>query len=95
MADLYSYAVVDEGQTSRSVDSGTAEKVQWKKQMSVAKPLEAEKILNTRIAKKTKREYLEYLVKWKDHPVEDFTWMDVATLQKAGYSVEDLMSESP
>ena len=70
-------------------------KQQWAKQMLVAKILEAEKILDTRVSKKTRRkEYLEYLFKWKDHPREDFTWMDEATLQKIGHSVEDLMSRS-
>ena len=59
------------------------------------KPLEAKKILNTKVAKKTKgKEYLEYLVKWKDRLVEDSNRMDVATLQKTGYYVEDLMSRT-
>ena len=92
---LYSYTVVDEGETSKSVDRGTTKKSQWRKQMPVAKPLEAEKILNAKVAKKTRRkEYLKYLVKWKDHSVEDSTWMDVVALRKVGYSVEDLMSGS-
>ena len=43
------------------------------------KPLEAEKILDTRLTKNTRgREYLNYLVKWKEHPEEDATWMSVA-----------------
>lgn len=49
--------------------------------MTVAKSLEAEQILDTCVAKKTRREEcLEYLVKWKDCPMEDSTWMDEATL---------------
>ena len=65
------------------------------KQMPLATNLEAEHILDTRVTKKTgKKEYLEYLVKWKDHPMEDSTWMDETTLQQAGHSVEDLMSRS-
>ena len=27
------------------------------------------------------RDYLEYLVKWKEHPVEYSTWMNVAELE--------------
>jgi len=49
-------------------------------------------ILDTKVANKTRgKEYLEYLMKWKGHPVEDSTWMNVASLQKVGYYVEDLM----
>ena len=44
--------------------------------MPVAQPLEAEEILDTKMAKSTRqKDYLEYLVKWKAHPVEDATWM--------------------
>jgi hypothetical protein len=32
-------------------------------------------ILDKRVGKKTRRkEYYEYLVKWKNHPVEDASW---------------------
>jgi len=55
--------------------------------MQMVKSLEAEQILDTHVAKKTKRkEYLEYLVKWKDCSMEDSTGMDEATRQKAGHS---------
>ena len=65
------------------------------KQMPLATSLEAEHILDTRVTKKTRRkEYLEYLVKWKDRPMEDSTWMDEPGLQKVGHSIEDLMSRS-
>jgi hypothetical protein len=37
--------------------------------MPIAEKPHIEKILDQRIAKKTKRKvYYEYLVKWKDHP---------------------------
>ena len=62
--------------------------------MPLATSLEAKHILDTHVTKKTrKKEYLEYLVKWKEHPMEDSTWMDEAVLQQASYSVEDLMSK--
>jgi len=65
------------------------------KTMPTAKTLEAEMILGTKVAKKTREEeYLEYLVERKGRPVEDSTWMNVAALQKACYSIEDLMSRS-
>ena len=63
--------------------------------MPLATNLEAKHILDTHVTKKTrKKEYLEYLVKWKDHPMEDSTWMDEGALQKAGHFVEDITSRS-
>ena len=56
---------------------------------------EIEGILSTQVAKKTRRkEYLRYLVKWRDRPMEDSSWLDAAQIQKAGYSVEELMERS-
>ena len=57
--------------------------------------LEAKHILDTCVTKKTRnKEYLEYLIKWKDRSMEDSSWMDEAVLQQAGHSMEDLMSKS-
>ena len=40
-------------------------------------------ILDKRVGKKTRRkEYYEYLVKWKGHPVEDASWENEAEIQK-------------
>ena len=62
--------------------------------MPMAEGPKVERILDTRVAKNTKgKEYMEFLVKWKDRPMEDSTWMSVATLQKAGFYVEDLMNK--
>jgi hypothetical protein len=50
-------------------------------------------IIDKRISKKTKRkEYFEYLVKWKGHPVEDASWEDETTIQKHGQTVKELMN---
>ncbi|WP_172440233.1 chromo domain-containing protein [Escherichia coli] len=47
----------------------------------MAKSLEAEQILDTRVSKKTIiKEYLEYLVKWKGCLMEDSNWMDEEAL---------------
>ena len=63
--------------------------------MPMIKDLEAERILDTRVENRTRRkEYMEYLVKWKDRLMEDSTWMSVATQNKANFSIEDLMSRS-
>lgn len=63
--------------------------------MPTTRPIEAEAILETKIAKRsTCKEYLEYLVKWHGHPEEDSTWMSETDLEKKGYVVEDLMRRS-
>jgi hypothetical protein len=66
VADLYPYRAGE-------VKTGTEQPViQWMKQMPVAEKPEMECILDKRVGKKTKRkEYFEYLVKWKNHLVED------------------------
>ena len=67
--------------------------VKWEKKMPMEKPLEAENILDTGIAKKTRGiEYLDYLVKCKENLEEDATWMSVAEIEKKGYSIEELMN---
>jgi hypothetical protein len=72
------------------------EEVQWMKQLPTTKQLQMEKILDQKIVKKTrKQDYYEYLVKWKDLPTEDATWMTVAEIQKHGKQFEDLMDKSP
>jgi len=54
-----------------------------------------EKILDTRMLKNTRgHEYSEYLVKWKNHPLEDATWVTAALIQKSGSIVEGLMNNS-
>lgn len=63
--------------------------------MPMEKRLESEFILETKVAKNIiGKEYLEYLVNWKCHLINDSTWMNVTTLQKASYSIKDLMRKS-
>ena len=63
--------------------------------MPLENPLEAKTILDWKVTKRTRgKEYYEYLIKWKDKPVEYSTWMSVAYLQQSNYSLEDLMSRS-
>ena len=52
--------------------------------------------MDTRISKKTRgKEYYEYLIKWKDRPLEDSAWMTATILQKGGVTIEDIMDRSP
>jgi len=96
VADLFPYTanseddnVVRPEQDTQVGDSS------WMRHMPSVQPHEIEKILDTQVAKKTRRkEYLRYLVKWKNRPIEDSSWLDAAQIQKAGYSVEELMERS-
>jgi hypothetical protein len=52
--------------------------------------------LDKRVGKKTRRkEYFEYLVKWKNHPMEDASWENEAMIQKHGQTMQELMDRSP
>jgi hypothetical protein len=66
IADLYPYR-------AEEAETGTeGPEVQWQKQLPVAEKPPMECIMDKRIGKKTRRKkYFEYLVKWKNHPVED------------------------
>ena len=49
-------------------------------------------IINTKVVKSTrKKDYLEYMVKWKKRPTKDSTWMSAAELETKGFTVVDLM----
>jgi hypothetical protein len=39
--------------------------------------------------------YHEYLVKWKDHPMEDLSWVVEPDILKHGKIVQELMDKSP
>jgi hypothetical protein len=91
ISDLYPYRTEDEG-------AGTNEQpvIQWQKQLPVAQKPEMECILDKRTGRKTRRkQYFEYLVKWKNHPVEDASWETEAVIQKHGHTVQQLMDRSP
>jgi hypothetical protein len=53
-------------------------------------------ILDKRVSNKTRRkQYFEYLVKWKNHPVEDARWESEAEIQKHGHTMCEIMDRSP
>jgi hypothetical protein len=66
VSDLYPYKTEEKGTRDEQLE------IQWTKQMPIAEKPQMESILDKRISKKTRRkQYFEYLVKWKGHPVED------------------------
>jgi len=90
VADLYPYRMDDTKETNGQ------EEIQWEQQMPIAEQPQIEKILDQRIVKKSRRKtYFEYLVKWKDHPMEDVSWITEVDIQKHGKAVWELMDRSP
>ena len=56
----------------------------------VTKP-QIESILDKKFTKKTRRgTYYSYLVKWKDRPNEDATWMTKVEIEKVGYQFDTI-----
>jgi hypothetical protein len=50
----------------------------------------------TEIERKTRRKmYPEYLVKWKDHPVEDSCWVNELDILKHGRILREIMDNIP
>ena len=91
VADLYPYVAGDTGTFTQGQDP--IEDLQWVRQMPVAQPLDVEAILDTKVVKSTgKRDYLDYLVKWKERPTGDSTWMSAAELEAIGFTIADLMN---
>jgi hypothetical protein len=79
IADLYPYRDEEAGAKDEK------EEIQWTKQMPIAEKSQMESIIDKRINRKIRRkEYFEYLVKWKGHPVEDASWEDEEAIQKHG-----------
>jgi len=53
------------------------------------------KKLEQKISKRTRRnDYYEYLVKWKDHIVEDVSWLNEEGIQH-GKEFKDIMENIP
>jgi hypothetical protein len=64
--------------------------------MSTIEKPQMEKILEQRVGRKAKRKmYPEYLVKWKDHPVEDSSWVTEPDILRHRKTVREIMDRSP
>jgi hypothetical protein len=89
VVDLYPYRAEELGVEDEQ------EKIQWTKQIPVAEKPQMESIIDKRINRKTRRkEYFEYLVKLKGHPIEDASWENEEEIQRHGQTVQDFMNRS-
>jgi hypothetical protein len=89
ISDFYPYRAEEAGANSEKTE------VQWTKKIHVAIKPQMESILDKRVSKKTRRkEYFEYLVKWKGHPVEDVSWENEEEIHKHGQTMQKLMNRS-
>jgi hypothetical protein len=89
ISDLHPYKAEEAGVENEQ------KKVHWTKQMPIAENPQMESIIDKRVSRKTgRKEYFEYLVKWKGHPVEDSSWEDEVEIQKHGQTMQDLMNRS-
>jgi hypothetical protein len=90
ISDLYPYR-------AKETETGNEKLViQWTKQMPFEDNPQMECILDKRVSQRTRRkQYFEYLVKWKNHPVEDASWKTEAEIQRHGQTVCELMDRSP
>ena len=94
VSDLYLYHA-DESRWS-TVQEGASLEVSWEEQLPRATSTILERTLDTRVSKKPRgKKYYEYLIKWKDHPMEDSTWMTTTMIHKSCVTIEDLMDRSP
>lgn len=56
------------------------------KQLPRKEPDQIEDILDSRIGRSTRSsKYMEYLVKWKDRPIEDSSWISQAKVDRLGF----------
>eukprot|EP00253_Pinus_taeda_P002905 PITA_02905 len=83
VVDLFPYTTSpEEGSTARPTWDIQEGSDTCMRQMPYAQPLEIERILDTQVAKRTRqKEYLQYLVKWKNRPIEDSSWLNTRQIE--------------
>ena len=68
ISDLYPYHADESSQTTTPEE--VDKEVPWVAQLPKATPTILERILDKRMSKKTRgKEYYEYMIKWKNHPI--------------------------
>jgi hypothetical protein len=90
VADLYPY------RRDEARESDDQKEIQWEEQLPTVEKPQMEKIIEQRYGKKTKRKtYPQYLVKCKDHPMEDASLVTKPDILKHGKTMQELMDRSP
>jgi hypothetical protein len=90
VVDLYPY------RRDKVGESDDQKEIQWEEKLPTTEKTQMEKIIEQRDGKKTKRKtYPKYLVKWKDHPMEDASWVIEPDILNHGKIVQELMDRSP
>jgi len=91
VSDLYPYKFEEAG-----ARGDEQQEVQWQKQIPISEKPQMDHILDKRVSKKTRRkQYFEYLVKWKNHQVQDARWEREEVIQKHGQTMWELMDRIP
>jgi hypothetical protein len=94
VAYLYPFKGTKDVSTDEPV-SDEDQTIGWKEQLPKVVQKNIEAVLDKKVEKRTRgKEHFQYLVKWKNQPVEDATWMTTSKISKYGTSVEDLMNNS-
>jgi hypothetical protein len=79
VAYLYPYRMDD------PIGSDDQKETQWEKHVPTTQNPQMEKIIDQRIGKKTRRKnYFEYLVKRKGHPIANASWVNDFDIRKHG-----------
>ena len=93
-ADLYLYKGTEEELLEETTEEED-QTLNWKEQMPKTTKKEVEAILEKIATKKTRgKTYYQYLVKWKEQPVENASWMTATELQKFNADPKTLMDQS-
>ena len=94
VSDLYSFKDSDTFTTEMAV-SGDDRPVEWKEQLPKKGQQEIEAILDKRVSKRTRnKDHFQYLIKWKQQPLEDSIWMTAAKISKYNVDPEKLLKVS-
>jgi hypothetical protein len=95
VADLYLFKEMEDDVSKDVPVSDENQIIGWEKQMPRTVQKEIEAILYQKEAKRTRhKEYFQYLVKWKNQPLGDATWMTASEISKYGTRIEELMNNS-
>eukprot|EP00253_Pinus_taeda_P034456 PITA_34456 len=82
-SNLFPYTVdLEEDSTTQPTQDTQDGSETWMRQMPYVQPPKIERILDTQVAKRSRqKEYLQYLVKWKNSPIGESSWLDARQIE--------------